>query len=58
MFTNVTILFLEPNNEYSKNEIIVKSNKVVVGLDMLQKHWKKSCFLWWKNGNYTKLQQR
>ena len=26
MFTNVTILFLEPNNEYNKNAIIVKSN--------------------------------
>ena len=31
MFTNVNILFLEPNNEYSKNAIIVKSNKIVVG---------------------------
>ena len=29
MFTNFTILFLEPNNEYSKNAIIVKSNNAV-----------------------------
>ena len=26
MFTNFTILFLEPNNEYSKNATIVKCN--------------------------------
>ena len=43
MFTNFTILFLEPNNEYSINAIIVKSNNVVY-MDMFQKHWQKSLF--------------
>ena len=51
MFTNFTILFHEPNNEYSKNAIIVKSNNVgcIVGhvsealaekLFPLMKEWK------------------
>ena len=30
MFTNFTIHFLERNNEYSKNAIILKSNNVVL----------------------------